>query len=359
MSSDRVMTLGAWPRPADMPERLAVEVAGWATLSRSPSGGAFYSQPGEPWRSPEEGCLRAATVWNRAVEGENAPRFPTDAPLPPRCDWAIARWTAGVWALVTGDQDDPRVVRERRKDRVERLVAARRWTHSDLEVLQALLGSDALARSALLATDPGRERSLKSLTALRLVQIVAAEDAETPDAARRILSNVGNGAGGNGTDAAVWLDEDAQAIAAEVVAWQAKRHARAETRQGRHAQAREQEEDVKASIAMAVRNVFPAMPAEVAASAAARLAPSVAKLGRRPGTQGIVDAVVEIRLERWRQAIASDPEVEARLLAMQARGANGRVRKRFRDQRAAERVEAEIRDWRGDLEPVTSHRLGG
>ncbi|MFD1626261.1 hypothetical protein [Azospirillum griseum] len=355
MSSDRVMTLGAWPRPADMPERLAVEVAGWANLSRSPSGGAFYSQSGEPWRSPEEGCLRAATVWNRAVEGENGPRFPTDAPLPPRCDWAIARWTAGVWALITGDQDDPRVVRERRKDRVDRLVASRRWTRSDLEVLQALLGSDALARSSLLATDPGRERSLKSLTALRLVQIVTTEDSETPDAARRILSQVG----GNGTDAAVWLDEDAQAIAAEVVAWQAKRHARAESRQGRHAQAREQEEDVKASIAMAVRNVFPAMPAEVAASAAARLAPSVAKLGRRPGTQGIVDAVVEIRLERWRQAIASDPEVEARLLAMQARGANGRVRKRFRDQRAAERVEAEIRDWRGDLEPVTSHRLGG
>ena len=220
-------------------------------------------------------------------------------------------------------------------------------------MIQALLGTDAIARGALLAADPaGRERSLKSLLTLRLAleaTDAAATDPELPDGARRVLQG--------GSAAVVWLDEDGRAVASDVLAWQARRHARVETRNSRRTEERERGDDLKQSIATAVRNVFPAMPAEVAASAAARLAPSVAKLGRRPGTQNIVDAVVEIRLERWRQAIATDPEVEARLLAMQARGANGRARKRFRDQRATERVEAEIRDWRGDLEPVTSHRL--
>ncbi len=350
MSSDRVMTLGAWTRPAEMPDNLAAEVAGWANVARSPSGGGFYAHPGDPWREPGEGCLRAADVWNLVVEGESAPRFATDAPLPPRSNWAVARWSAGVWTVLSSGHVEARLVREQRKDRAERLVASRRWTRSDLELIQALLGTDAMARAALLAGDPGRERSLKSLVTLRLALVVEAEDAETPDAARRILRG--------GADAAVWLDEDGRAVASDVLSWQVKRHARAENRQGRHAEERERGEDLKQSIATAVRNVFPGMPAEVAASAAARLAPSVAKLGRRPGTQNIVDAVVEIRLERWRQAIASDPEVETRLLAMQARGANGRVRKRFRDQRAAERVETEIRDWRGDLEPVTSRRFG-
>lgn len=356
MPSDRVMKLGAWDRPAEMPDDLATEVAGWAVVVKNPCGGGFYSHAGQPWREPPDGCLRAADRWN-VETADPAGRFATDRPLPSRATWALARWSAGVWTLLSTGAVEPREVREHRKDRAERLVAARRWTRSDLEVIQSLLGTDAIARTALLAADPaGRERSLKSLLTLRLAleataaaQTAAAQDPELPDGARRVLNG--------GADAVVWLDEDGRAVASDVLAWHAKRHVRIETRNGRRAEERERGDDLKHSIATAVRNVFPGMPAEVAASAAARLAPSVAKLGRRPGTQNIVDAVVEIRLERWRQAIATDPEVETRLLAMQARGANGRARKRFRDQRATERVEGEIRDWRGDLEPVSSHRL--
>ncbi|MBP2229988.1 hypothetical protein J2847_003291 [Azospirillum agricola] len=358
MSSDRLMKLGAWERPAEMPDSLAAEVAGWPVIVRGPGGGGFYSQPGQPWLAPEEGCLRAADRWNLEAapgDGEGGGlRFATDRPLPARAGWALARREGGVWVLLSADAVEPREVREHHKERAERLVASRRWTRSDLEVIQALLGTDATPRAALLAADPaGRERSLRSLLALRLALEVPAGEAanpELPDAVRSLLRG--------GAEAVVWLDEDGRAVASDVLAWHARRHARVEARNDRRAEERGRGDDLKQSIATAVRNVFPAMPAEVAASAAARLAPSVAKLGRRPGTQNIVDAVVEIRLERWRQAIASEPEVEERLLAMQARGANGRVRKRFRDQRAAERVEQEIRDWRGDLEPVSSHRLG-
>ncbi|MGF7176943.1 hypothetical protein [Azospirillum doebereinerae] len=356
MSSDRVMKLGAWDRPAEMPDTLAAEVAAWPVLVKNPFGGGFYSQDGRPWLEPQPGCLRGSDRWNLDGEGEGAPtHFPTDRRLPARATWAVARWTGAVWELLSTGSVEPREVREHRKERADRLVASRRWTRSDLEVIQALLGAEALPRATLLAGDAaGRERSLRSLLTLRLALEANAEDAgrdpELPDAARRLLRG--------GAESAVWLDEDGRAVASDVLAWHAKRHARVENRKDRRAEERDRGDDLKLSIATAVGNVFPLMPAEVALSAAARLVPSVAKLGRRPGTQNIVDAVVEIRLERWRQAIASDPEVEARLVAMQARGANGRVRKRFRDQRAAEKVEAEIRDWRGELEPVSSHRLG-
>jgi len=62
--------------------------------------------------------------------------------------------------------------------------------------------------------------------------------------------------------------------------------------------------------------------------------------------------------DRWRQAITAEPRVAARLEAMQAKGDNNRVRKRFRDQRALERVAEEVAAWRGDLEPVRSRWLG-
>lgn len=350
MSSDRVMKLGAWDRPAEMPDTLAAEVSGWPVVVKNPCGGGFYSQDGQPWLEPRDGCLRAADRWNVAAP-DGTTRFATDFPLPPRAVWGLARWSNGVWELLASGSVEPREVREHRKDRAERLVASRRWTRSDLEVIQALLGADALTRAALLVGDSaGRERSLRSLIMLRLAVEATTADPEMPDAPRDLLNG--------GAEAVVWLDDDGRAIATDVLAWHAKRHARVEARIERRADERGRGDDLKQSIATAVRNVFPAMPAEVAASTAARLAPSVAKLGRRPGTQNIVDAVVEIRLERWRQAIASDPEVETRLLAMQARGANNRVRRRFRDQRAVEKVEAEIRDWRGELEPVSSHRLG-
>ena len=74
--------------------------------------------------------------------------------------------------------------------------------------------------------------------------------------------------------------------------------------------------------------------------------------------QPIVDAVAEVRLERWRQAVASEPEVAKRLQAMEMRGDPNRALKRYRDQRAVERAEAELKEWRGDLGPVLSRRLG-
>ncbi|PWC44882.1 hypothetical protein [Azospirillum sp. TSO22-1] len=215
------------------------------------------------------------------------------------------------------------------RDRAERLVASRRWTRSDLDLLRILLAADGVGRDRLLAGDPLRERSLASLLKLGL----ATE-----------------------ADGSVSMNADAKAVGDAVLAWHAAKQARASV--GPAAEGRKRGEDLKRSLADAVRGVFPRIPDEVAQAAATRLAPAAVKMGGRLAAQSMVDAVVAIRMERWRQAVASEPEVAERLQAMQMRGDNNRAVKRFRDQRAVERVEAEIAEWRGGLEPVTSRRLG-
>ena len=215
------------------------------------------------------------------------------------------------------------------RDRAERLVASRRWTRGDLDLLRILMAAESVRRDALLAGDPTRERSLASLVKLGL----ATE-----------------------ADGAVRMDADAKAVAGAVLAWHAAKQAKASV--GPAAEGRKRSDDLKRTLADAVRGVFPRIPAEVAEAAATRLAPAAVKMGGRLAPQSMVDAVVAIRMERWRQAVVSEPEVAERLTAMQARGDNNRAVKRFRDQRAVERVEAEIEEWRGGLEPVTSRRLG-
>lgn len=221
--------------------------------------------------------------------------------------------------------------RDALKDHAHRLVASRRWARGDLELLDLLVTGGDADRDALLAGDEGRARSLRSLVALKL----AAE-----------------------VDGMVRMDADARALGAEVLAIQHRRKAGAASRAERGSAERERGEDVKRTVTAAILNVFPAMPADAASSVAARLAPRVAKKGTRPDFQTIVNTVAEVRLERWRQAIASDPAVSAKLVAMQARGDTGRARKRFRDQRAVEKVQDELADWRGELPPVNSPRLG-
>lgn len=355
-SSDPILKLGEWTRPAAMPDGLAAEVAGWRFVLMSPAAASFYSKPGTPWATPPDGCLRAADRWN-LPEASGQPAFPTDQPVENGTHWAIARFEGGVWRVERAvPANRPAAARDLLDARAERLVASRRWTRNDLDLLQILRDGAAFPAAELLAGDEARTRSLRSLKALRLAHDVSAADvagpgmAELPDAVRTVLQD---GAGG-----AVWMDEDGKAVAAEVLDWHAKKQARAAARTSRGTQARERGDEVKQSIADSVQRVFPGIPKEVAAAAAARLAPSVGKLGRMPAMQAIVDAVAEIRLERWRQAVASEPEVAKRLLEMQMRGDPGRARKRYRDQRAADRVEAELRDWRGTLGPVTTRRLG-
>ena len=222
-----------------------------------------------------------------------------------------------------GDPDSP-------QDRAERLVASRRWTRSDLDVLRTLMAADSIDRDALVEGVETRARSLQSLVKLRLAT--------------------------EGADGAVGMDAEAKAVAQEVLAWHARKQAKATI--GPAAEGRKRGEDLKRSIADATRAVFPRIPAEVALAAAVRLSPAAVKMGRIPAAQALVEAVVEIRLDRWRQAVAAEPEVAARLEFMQARGEPNRACKRFRDQRAVERVEAETLEWRGDLGPVTSRRLG-
>ncbi|WP_247887038.1 hypothetical protein [Azospirillum sp. SYSU D00513] len=345
---ESIARLGAWERPSDMPDALAAEVAGWRFVLRSPGENAFYSKPGTPWRTPQDGTLRVAARWAEDGDGRSAPA--TDRPVP-EGHWAVARFEGGVWRV---ESDTPALGRAAARDlvqaRADRLTAGRRWARGDLDLLQALVEVEAVGREALIAGNEGRVRSLRSLLTLHLASEAAEEPAELPAPARRILEE--------GTGPAVWMDADAKAVAAAILDWQAKRQVRAIARADRGAARRGQADDLKSDIAEAARGVFPRMPAEVAAAAAARLAPSVAKLGRRPGMQAIVDAVVEIRIDRWRQAIASDPAVATRLEQMQQRGDPGRARKRYRDQRALERVEAEVKEWRGDLGPVTSRLLG-
>ncbi|MBP2293753.1 hypothetical protein [Azospirillum rugosum] len=343
-SADPILKLGDWNRPAAMPDGLAAEVAGWRFVLKSPAAPSFYSKPGTPWASPPEGCLRAADQWNL---------FPTDQPVENGTHWTIARFDGGVWRVERSvAANRPAAVRDLLAVRAERLLASRRWTRNDLDLLQILHDGGVFAAGDLLAGDEARARSLRSLKALRLAfEVTEGETTELPDAIRSVLHA--------GVGPALWMDEDGKAVAAEILDWHVRKQTRTAARTSRGAQAKERGETVKQSVADSVQRVFPGIPKEAAAAAAARLAPSVDKLGRMPAMQAIVDAVAETRLERWRQAVASEPEVAKRMLEMQMRGDAGRARKRYRDQRAADRVEAELRDWRGTLGPVTTRRLGG
>lgn len=347
MSSEPVLKLGDWDRPAGLPDSLAAEVAGWRCVVRNPVAASFYSKPGTPWARPPEGCLRASDRWNIRADAEEA-GFATDQPVADGA-WAVARFESGTWRVQSAAPANGRAAAEAlRQARADRLVTSRRWTRSDLDLLQSLVEGEVIGEADLVAGDEAQARSLRSLITLHLAIEAAGDDAELPEAARGVLQR--------GAGPAVWMDEDGKAVGAAILAWHARKQARAVARAGRAAG--DSGGALKLSIADAVRKVFPGMPKEVAAAAAARLAPGVGKLGRMPNLQAIVDAVAEIRLERWRQAVASEPEVAERLTAMQVRGDPNRARKRFRDQRAVERVEGELRDWRGGLGPVSSRRLG-
>ena len=344
-----LLKLGDGPRPAAMPDSLAMEVAGWRFVLRNPVAASFYSKPGTPWLAPPEGCLRASDRWN--LDGA----FPTDRPVENGAQWAVARFEGGVWRVESCAPAAPRpAVRDLLRLRVERLTASRRWTHGDLELLQALLDGGTMAEPALLDGDEARTRSLRSLKALHLASAASGGAPELlpelPDDAKAVLAG--------GAEAVVWMDADAREIADGILSWHLKKQARSAARLSRGAEAKQRGDDLKDALIQAVQRAFPRIPKEAASAAAARLAPGVKKLGRMPALQPIVDAVAEVRLERWRQAVASEPEVAKRLQAMEMRGDPNRALKRYRDQRAVERAEAELKEWRGDLGPVLSRRLG-
>lgn len=350
MSSEPVSKLGDRNRPASMPDSLAAEIAGWRFVQKSPVARSFYSKPVKAGERPPEGCLRVSDTWNITTE-QGGVEFVTDQPVVNGTQWAMARLDGGTWRVSSVVPANGRAaVRDSLRDRGERLVAARRWTRNDLELLQSLTEGDVFVQDDLVAGDEARLRSLRSLIKLQLANEATGEDAELPEPARRALQ----GAAGP----VVWMDEDGKAVAGDILAWHAKKQARAIARAARGADDRERGDALKNSVAEQVRKAFPGMPKDVAAATAARLVPSVGKLSRMPGLQAIVDAVAEIRLERWRQAVASEPEVADRLQAMAMRGDPGRARKRYRDQRAVERVETELREWRGALAPVSTRRLG-
>lgn len=325
--------LGEWDRPAAMPEGLAGLVAGWPVIVRSPAGEAFLDATG---------LIRVSDVWN--LPGGI---YATDRPIDVHAAWAVARLVDQVWKVIEIAPQHPRDDgRALLRDRAERLLQGRRWTGGDLEALDSLLKSVPVVRDSWLSADAGRERALKSLLKLRLAFLVEGPHPALPAAIADLLPS----------GPVLWMDDDARDVADQVMAHSRRRMDVAAKRTARDD--RQRGVELKDSIAQAVLTVFPNMPEEVANAAAARLSPGAIKLGRRPGTQAIVDCVAEIRLERWRQAVANEPKVAARLSAMQARGDNNRVRKRFRDQRALERVVEEVSAWRGALEPVTSRWLG-
>lgn len=334
MTADIGLTrLGEWDRPSGMPEGMAGLVAGWPVINRSPGGEAFLDG---------SGLVRVSNVWN-LPDG----LFTTDRPIDIHAGWAVARLANDVWKVIEIAAAHPRDAgRALLRDRAERLLHGRRWTGGDLEALDGLLKSAPVNQADWLAADAGRERALKSLLKLRLAFLADTPHPALPAAVADLLA----------AGPVLWLDPDAQEVAEQVMAHSrrrmevsAKRVARDDKQRGT---------DLKDSLAQAVKAVFPGMPEDVSLSVAARLAPAAIKLGRRPGTQAIVDCTAEIRLDRWRQVIIGDPRVSARLAAMQAKGDNNRARKRYRDQRALERVAEEIAHWRGDLGPVTSRWLG-
>lgn len=334
MTADLGLTrLGEWNRPSAMPEGLAALVAGWPAIQRSPAGEAFLDG---------SGLIRVSNVWN-LPDGA----FPTDRPVDIHDGWAVARRVDAIWKIIEIAPPQSRDAgRALLRDRAERLLNGRRWTGGDLEALDSLLKSEPVTRETWLSADAGRERALKSLVKLGLVMLAEGAYPALPAAVVAALPS----------GPVLWMEEDAREVAEQVMAHSrrrldvsAKRVARDDRQRGA---------DLKDSLAEAVGAVFPGMPHDVRHSVAARLAPVAIKLGRRPGIQAIVDCTAEIRLDRWRQVIIGDPRVSARLTAMQAKGDNNRARKRYRDQRALERVAEEIAQWRGSLEPVTSRWLG-
>lgn len=327
-----VTRLGDWYRPSAMPEGMAGLVAGWPVIHRSPGGEAFLDA---------NGLVRVSDRWN-LPDGS----FPTDRAIDIHAAWAVARLVHDVWKIVEIAPAQSRdVARALLRDRAERLLTGRRWTGGDLAALDSLL-SGPVARDPWLAAEGERERALKSLLKLGLVLQAETGNPFLPDDVRALLP----------LGPVLWMDGDAQDVADQVMEASRRRMDVAAKRTARDDKQRSV--DLKDSIAQAVRTVFPGMPEDVSLSVAARLAPAAIKLGRRPGTQAIVDCAAEIRLDRWRQVIIGEPRVAARLAAMQAKGDNNRARKRYRDQRALERVAEEIAQWRGTLEPVTSRWLG-
>lgn len=334
MTADLGLTrLGEWDRPSSMPELLAVRVAGWHGLARSPAGEAFLDG---------DGNLRASNLWN-LPDGS----FATDRAIDLHAAWAAARFNGNVWQIMEIAPALPRdEARALLRDRAERLLQGRRWTGGDLEALDNLLSAVPVLSADWLAADAGRERALKSLIKLRLVCLADAPHPALPTAVTTLLA----------TGPVLWMEADGREVAELVMAHSRRRMEVSAKRVARDD--RQRGADLKDSLAQAVKAVFPQMPTDVALAVATRLAPAAIKLGRRPGTQAIVDCVAEIRLDRWRQAVVNEPKVAARLANMQERGDNNRVRKRFRDQRALERVAEEVALWRGDLDPVTSRWLG-
>ena len=330
---DGLLRLGEWNRPSALPEGLAAQVAGWPVIIRSPGGDGFLD---------ERGLIRVSNRWN-LPDGT----FPTDQPIQHHNGWALSRLTGDVWHLLDQEPALPRdTSRALLRERAERLLAGRRWTGADLEALDSLLKQAPVSRAGWLAAVDGRERSLQSLLKLQLLLQADAPHPALPPAVTALLS------GGP----VLWLDDDAITVAQDILGHSARRMEVAATRVARDDRKRGQ--DLRSGLMQAAQAVFPNIPEDVAAAVAARLAPAAIKLGRRPATQAIVDCVAELRLERWRQVIIGDPRVSKRLEDMQARGENNRARKRYRDQRALERVAAEVAQWRGDLPPVTSRWLG-
>ncbi|WP_029014290.1 hypothetical protein [Niveispirillum irakense] len=330
---DGLLRLGEWNRPSALPEGLAAQVAGWPVIVRSPGGDGFLD---------ERGLIRVSNRWN-LPDGA----FTTDQPIQHHQGWALGRLAGDVWHLL--DQE-PALSRDTGRallrERAERLLAGRRWTGADLEALDSLLKQAPITRADWLAAVDGRERSLNSLLKLQLLMQAEGPHPTLPPAVTALLD----------AGPVLWLDDDAATVAQDILAHSARRMEVAAKRVARDDRKRGQ--DLRGGLADAARAVFPGIPEDVAAAVAARLAPAAIKLGRRPATQAIVDCVAELRLERWRQVVIGDPRVAKRLEDMQARGENNRARKRYRDQRALERVAAEVAHWRGDLPPVTSRWLG-
>ncbi len=328
----RALRLGELNRPSAMPDGLAALVAQWPAIQRSPGGEALLD---------ERGLLRVSDRWN-LPDGS----FTTDTPITSHGGWALGRLTGDVWQLA---QQEPALPRDQARallrERTERLLHGRRWTGADLEALDSLAKQAPLPLAEWLAGQEGRDRSLKSLLKLELVLQADGDHPALPAAVRDRISDA----------PILWLDADGAEVVADVLAHSARRMEIAAKRSTRNDRQRGQ--DLRASLAEAVQAAFPLMPHDVASSVAARLASVAIKLGRRPATQAIVDCVAELRLERWRQVIIGDPRVAARLQDMLVKGDNNRARKRYRDQRALEKVAKEVAEWRGELPPVTSRWL--
>ncbi|MBQ7207995.1 MAG: hypothetical protein IJS01_09385 [Lentisphaeria bacterium] len=82
-----------------MPPQVALQLAGWEYVSRSPYSQSYYNMPGKSWENTPEGVIRISDHWN--FESRNEVHCTTDSPVENNSHWTVAQYRNGVYRVLS------------------------------------------------------------------------------------------------------------------------------------------------------------------------------------------------------------------------------------------------------------------